>query len=159
VPGGSRDPAHDGPPGISPGGPFFYHRGVPWNERSPEFAEFWTERHLCVLSTVRADGTVHATPVGATLDLEAGIARVICAGSSHKARTIRNAGADGAAVAVTQVDGRRWSTLEGRAVVSDDPARVQDAVRRYAKRYREPRENPQRVVIEITVAKVLGNAG
>jgi PPOX class probable F420-dependent enzyme len=130
---------------------------VPWNERSPEFEEFWTERHLCVLSTVRPDGTVHATPVGATLDLEAGVARVICSGNSHKARTIRTAGV--ASVSVTQVDGRRWSTLEGRAVVSDDPERVQDAVRRYAKRYREPRENPQRVVIEITVTKVLGNAG
>ena len=60
---------------------------------------------------------------------------------------------------MTQVDGRRWSTLEGRAVVSDDPARVEEAVRRYAKRYREPRENPRRVVIEITVTKVLGNGG
>ena len=120
-------------------------------------AEFWTERHLCVLSTVRADGTVHATPVGATLDVEAGIARVICSGTSYKARTIRALGS--AAVAVTQVDGRRWSSLEGRAVVSDDPGRVQEAVRRYAKRYREPRENPRRVVIEITITKVLGNAG
>jgi hypothetical protein len=36
---------------------------------------------------------------------------------------------------------------------------VEDAVRRYAKRYREPRVNPQRVVIEITISKVLGNAG
>jgi len=124
---------------------------------SERLAEFWTERHLCVLSTVRADGTVHATPVGATLDVEAGIARVICSGTSYKARTIRKAGV--AAVAVTQVDGRRWSTLEGRAVVSDDPQRVQEAVRRYAKRYREPRENPRRVVIEITITKVLGNAG
>jgi F420H(2)-dependent biliverdin reductase len=119
--------------------------------------DFWTERHLCVLSTVRADGTVHSTPVGATLDVEAGIARVICSGTSYKARTIRQAGV--ASVSVTQVDGRRWSTLEGRAVVSDDPARVEDAVRRYAKRYREPRVNPQRVVIEITISKVLGNAG
>ena len=124
---------------------------------SERLAEFWTERHLCVLSTVRADGTVHATPVGATLDVAAGIARVICSGTSYKARTIRKAGV--AAVAVTQVDGRRWSTLEGRAVVSDDPERVQEAVRRYAKRYREPRENPRRVVIEITITKVLGNAG
>lgn len=112
-----------------------------------------------MLSTVRADGTVHATPVGATLDPEAGIARVICSGTSHKARTIRKAGPEGAAVAVTQVDGRHWSTLEGRAVVSDDPDRVEDAVRRYAKRYREPRVNPRRVVIEITITKVLGNAG
>ena len=43
--------------------------------------------------------------------------------------------------------------------MSDDPARVEEAVRRYAKRYREPRENPRRVVIEITVTKVLGNGG
>ena len=125
---------------------------------SEQFAEFWTERHLCVLSTVRADGTVHATPVGATLDVETGIARVICSGTSHKARTIRKAGPECAAVSVTQVDGRRWSTLEGRAVVSDDPDRVQDAVRRYAKRYREPRENPQRVVIAVRVARVLSSS-
>jgi PPOX class probable F420-dependent enzyme len=124
---------------------------------SERLAEFWTERHLCVLSTVRADGTVHATPVGATLDVEAGLVRVICSGTSYKARTIRRLGS--AAVAVTQVDGRRWSTLEGRAVVSDDPARVEEAVRRYTKRYREPRVNPRRVVVEITVTKVLGNAG
>lgn len=123
---------------------------------SERLAEFWTERHLCVLSTVRADGTVHATPVGATLDVEAGLVRVICSGTSYKARAICRLGE--AAVAVTQVDGRRWSTLEGRAVVSDDPERVRDAERRYAKRYKEPRVNPQRVVIEITITKVLGNA-
>jgi PPOX class probable F420-dependent enzyme len=123
---------------------------------SERLAEFWTERHLCVLSTVRADGTDHATPVGATLDVDAGLLRVICSGTSYKARTIRRLGE--AAVAVTQVDGRRWSTLEGRAVVSDDPERVRDAERRYAKRYKEPRVNPERVVIEITITKVLGNA-
>ncbi|MEV8375848.1 TIGR03618 family F420-dependent PPOX class oxidoreductase [Kribbella sp. NPDC056861] len=128
------------------------------SERSESFADFWTERHLCVLSTVRPDGTVHATPVGVTVDLKTGIARVICSGTSQKARLIRAAGIGGAAVAVSQVDGRRWSTLEGRAVVSDDPERVADAVRRYAERYREPRVNPQRVVVEITVTRVLGNA-
>ncbi|MGW7683870.1 PPOX class F420-dependent oxidoreductase [Kribbella sp. NPDC054772] len=124
---------------------------------SEQLIEFWTERHLCVLSTVRPDGTVHATPVGATLDVEAGLVRVICSGTSYKARTIRRLGE--ASVSVTQVDGRRWSSIEGRAVVSDDPARVRDAERRYAKRYKEPRVNPQRVVLEITITKVLGNAG
>jgi general stress protein 26 len=92
--------------------------------------------------------------VGVTLDLKTGIARVICSGGSHKARQIRAAGE--ASVAVTQSDGGMWSTLEGRAVVSDDPERVADAVRRYAERYRQPRENPERVVIEIAVTKVLG---
>ncbi|GAA2827325.1 TIGR03618 family F420-dependent PPOX class oxidoreductase [Kribbella solani] len=121
-----------------------------------QLAAFWSERHLCVLSTVRADGTVHATPVGATLDVDAGLVRVICSGTSYKARTIRRLGE--AAVAVTQVDGRRWSTLEGRAVVTADPSRVHLAERLYAKRYKEPRINPERVVIEITITKALGNA-
>ncbi|HEY3512087.1 TIGR03618 family F420-dependent PPOX class oxidoreductase [Kribbella sp. NPDC051137] len=124
---------------------------------SEQLVGFWTERHLCVLSTVRADGTVHATPVGATLDPDAGVLRVICSGTSYKARTISRLGE--ASVAVTQVDGRRWSTLEGRAVVSDDLADVRDAEERYAKRYKQPRPNPARVVIHITITKALGNAG
>ena len=40
----------------------------------------------------------------------------------------------------------------------DDAASVADAVERYAQRYRQPRENPARVVIEISVDRVLGNA-
>jgi len=59
-------------------------------------------------------------------------------------------------VAVCQVEGRRWLTLEGAAVVRDDPASVADAEARYARRYRQPRENPARVVIEIAVDRVLG---
>jgi PPOX class probable F420-dependent enzyme len=120
------------------------------------FLDFWTERHLCTLSTVRPDGTPHVTPVGVTYDPDAGVARVICSGSSRKARTIRAAGPDGAPVAVCQVDGRRWSTLEGTAVVRDDAASVADAERRYAQRYRRPRPNPARVVLEITVHRRLG---
>jgi F420H(2)-dependent biliverdin reductase len=49
-------------------------------------------------------------------------------------------------------------TLEGTAVVRDDPASVADAVARYAQRYRQPRENPARVVLEISVDRILGNA-
>ncbi|MFC0528439.1 PPOX class F420-dependent oxidoreductase [Phytohabitans kaempferiae] len=117
------------------------------------FREFWRERHLCTVTTLRPDGSPHVTPAGVTLDPEAGIARIITSGDSRKAR---NAAATGR-VAVCQVDGRRWSTLEGRAVVRDDPASVADAERRYAARYRVPRANPRRVVIEITVTRTLGN--
>jgi PPOX class probable F420-dependent enzyme len=120
-------------------------------------SEFWTERHLCTLTTLRTDGTPHVVPVGATYDPEAGIARVITSGTSRKAAHVRAAGPDGAPVALCQVDGRRWSTLEGRAVVRDDPESVADAVRRYAERYRQPRVNPLRVVLEIRVTRVLGN--
>jgi PPOX class probable F420-dependent enzyme len=117
--------------------------------------EFWTERHLCTLTTLRADGSPHVVAVGATLDPAAGLVRVITSGASAKVRHVR-AGAD--RVAICQVDGARWSTVEGRAVIRDDPAAVAEAERRYAARYRPPRPNPRRVVIEVTVTGVLGSS-
>jgi PPOX class probable F420-dependent enzyme len=124
--------------------------------RGAEFLDFWRERRLATLSTVRRDGTPHAVPVGVTLDAEAGLARVITSGDSHKARQVLAAGPAGAAVALCQVDGRRWSTLEGRAILRADPEAVADAERRYAERYRIPRLNPRRVVLEIEIRRVLG---
>lgn len=121
------------------------------------FADFWTERHLCTLSSVRADGTPHVIPVGVTLDLPTATARVITFSTSYKARLVRAAGKQGAVVAVCQVDGGRWSTLEGRAMFRDDPAAVRDAEDRYARRYRQPKPNPLRVVLEIAISRVLGN--
>ncbi|MFI7610132.1 pyridoxamine 5'-phosphate oxidase family protein [Nonomuraea terrae] len=123
-------------------------------EQGDAFAAFWQERHLCTLSTARPGGPPHAVPVGATLDLTTATARVITSGSSVKARLI---GESGAPVALTQVDGRRWSTLEGWAVVRTEPEQVADAERRYAARYKPPRPNPSRVVLEIQVTRVLGN--
>jgi PPOX class probable F420-dependent enzyme len=125
--------------------------------RGEEFAQFWSEYHLCTLTTLRRDGSPHVVPVGVTLDLDTAIARVITSGTSAKARHVRAAGADGARVAVSQVDRARWSTLEGRAVVRDDPDAVADAERRYAERYRVPRVNPARVVLEIALTRVLGS--
>ena len=43
-------------------------------------------------------------------------------------------------------------------MVRDDAESVADAVARYAVRYRRPRENPARVVLEISVDRILGNA-
>jgi len=125
--------------------------------RGPEFLRFWSDRRLASLSTVRPDGTVHVVPVGVTLDAGAGVARVITSGDSYKARRALAAGAAGVPVAVCQVDGRHWSTLEGRAVVRSDAESVADAERRYAERYRVPRPNPRRVVLEIAVSRVLGS--
>lgn len=123
---------------------------------TPEFRRFWTEYRVCVLSTVRPDGRPHTVAVGATLDFDAGIVRVITFRSSVKVANVRAAGADGASVSVSQVDGGRWSTVSGVARVQDDPDSVADAVARYAQRYRRPRPNPERVAIEIEVREVLG---
>ncbi|MGY1670180.1 pyridoxamine 5'-phosphate oxidase family protein [Geodermatophilus sp. SYSU D00710] len=125
------------------------------HDLAPELLAFLTERHLATLTTLRADGSPHVVPVGVTFDPGTATARVITSGGSAKARHVRGGQPR---VAVCQVDGRRWLTLEGTAVVRDDPASVADAEARYARRYRAPRENPARVVLEISVDRVLGNA-
>ena len=60
---------------------------------------------------------------------------------------------------LSQVDGARWLSLEGSAGVNRDPAAIRDAELRYAQRYRTPRVNPKRVVIEVHVTRVLGSSG
>ncbi|MEU7640232.1 MULTISPECIES: PPOX class F420-dependent oxidoreductase [unclassified Streptomyces] len=123
----------------------------------PPHEGFWEERRTCFLATSRPNGTPHLVPVGVTYDPATRIARVISSGTSKKVRNIRAAG-QGARVAVSQAEGRRWCTLEGTAVVKDDPESVADAEARYAQRYKTPRPNPERVVIEITITHAMGTA-
>jgi hypothetical protein len=92
--------------------------------------------------------------VGFTFDPMTHLARVITTGGSQKAV---NAADRGLAV-LSQVDGARWLSLEGTSTVSDDPEAVRDAELRYAQRYRTPRINPRRVVIEVRVERVLGSS-
>jgi F420H(2)-dependent biliverdin reductase len=122
---------------------------------SADFLAFWSQRHLATLTTLRSDGSPHVVPVGVTFDPAAGLARVICSRGSRKARNVGESEVP-ARVAVCQVAGRSWSTLQGYAVVRDDPASVSEAEARYAERYRIPRPNPERVAIEITVTSRLG---
>ena len=118
----------------------------------PEALVFVGERHLATLTTLRPDGSPHSTAVGFTWDPGTGLVRIISWATSRKARNL----ARGGRASVCQVDGGRWLTFEGPAQVTDDPARVAEAVRRYAQRYRQPGERPDRVAIEITVDRVLG---
>jgi PPOX class probable F420-dependent enzyme len=115
---------------------------------------FLTERHLAMLTTLRADNSPHVVAVGFTFDPKTHIARVITTGGSQKA-----VNADRGEVAVlSQVDGARWLSLEGPANVNGEGDAVRDAELRYAQRYRTPRENPRRVVIEVHVERVLGSS-
>jgi PPOX class probable F420-dependent enzyme len=115
---------------------------------------FLTERHLAMLTTLRADGSPHVVAVGFTFDPTTHIARVITTGGSQKAV---NAEQRGAAV-LSQVDGARWLSLEGKSTVNTDIEAVRDAELRYAQRYRTPRANPKRVVIEVRIERVLGSS-
>jgi PPOX class probable F420-dependent enzyme len=118
---------------------------------SAALRDFWTERHLCTLTTLRADGSPHVVAVGATL--HDGLARVI---SSKSSAHVRHILAGASRVAICQVDGARWSTVEGEAAVLSSPEDVARAEELYAARYRVPRPNPARVAIVVTVSRVLG---
>jgi hypothetical protein len=147
--------------------------------------EFVTVRHLATLTTLLPDGFPHVVPVGFTFEPRAaadataaadaavavdatagpgaeagagaepggaiGTVRIITNGPSQKVLNVRR---DGRA-SVCQVDGARWITLAGTARILEEPDAVADAVERYAGRYRQPRENPQRVVIAIDVERVM----
>jgi F420H(2)-dependent biliverdin reductase len=115
---------------------------------------FLTERHLAMLTTLRPDNSPHVVAVGFTFDPKTHIARVITTGGSQKAV---NAERGGVAV-LSQVDGARGLSLEGRASVNKEIDAVRDAELRYAQRYRTPRANPRRVVIEVQIQRVLGSS-
>lgn len=119
---------------------------------SDSLSSFLAERHLATLTTLRADGSPHVVPVGFTFDPESGLARVICRGGSVKARNAERGGR----AAVCQVDGARWVTMEGFVTVAKDQSSVDEAVRRYARRYRQPEPRADRVAIEIVVDRILG---
>ena len=122
-----------------------------WAAWPPALLDFWTDRHLCTLTTLRTDGKPHVVPVGVALDPEQRCAWVITSATSRKARNL----AHSPHLAACQVDGRRWSTVEGRGSVLTDPGAVHRAEERYAVRYRTPRENPARVAIRIDIDRIL----
>ncbi len=119
-----------------------------------EALNFLRERHLASLTTVREDGTPHVVPVGFGFDPGDRTVRIITRAGSQK---VRNVDATGLA-AVSQVDGARWLTLEGRARVVRDDAGVARAVAAYTERYQAPRPRDDRVAIELEVERVLGRA-
>ena len=122
-------------------------------ELSPALVEFITERHLAVLTTMRADGSLHSVPVGFTVIGD--VVRVITFAPSVKARNARRGGRAN----ITQIEGARWVTFEGSVRVRDDAETVAAAVAAYARRYRQPKERDDRVVIEIEVDRVMCNSG
>ncbi len=116
--------------------------------------EFIRENHLATLTTLRADGSPHVVPVGFTFDVDNNIVRVITFAKSMKARHA----AQGGRAVVSQVDRGRWITFEGTVRLRTEADIVAKAVEAYAGRYRQPKVREDRVVVEITVDKVMGRA-
>ena len=121
---------------------------------TPALVAFLTERHLASLTTLRADGSPHVVPVGFSIDVAAGEARIITFEGSQKVLNARRGGR----AAVSQVDGGRWVTLEGPIRATTDPAEVAAAVAGYAARYQQPKERIDRVALVIAIDRVLCSA-
>ena len=114
-----------------------------------DIQSFLYERHLASLTLLRADGSPHVTAVGFTWDQANQLVRVITWAGSMKSRILARA-------VVCQIDGGRWLSLEGTAVVTNNEDRCREGTERYAERYREPQERQDRTVIEISVDRILG---
>ena len=127
-------------------------------ELTTEMKQFVTERHLSSLTLVTPEGRPHVTPVGFTWDENQKLVRVITWAGSMKSKILTRADTPLRA-AVSQVDGGRWITLEGKAIVTDDMERCLEGTRRYAQRYSEPKDRgDDRRVIELSVARIMGRA-
>ena len=80
---------------------------------------------------------------------------MIAEGTRHVCKAIA---AQGGRAVVSQIDRGRWITLEGTVELRSEPEIVATSVDAYAGRYRQPKVREDRVVIEITVDKVMGRA-
>lgn len=126
---------------------------------TPEQRVFVLERHVATLTTLREDGSPHVTPVAFTWDAETGVAWLTSEDTAVKVRNVEAADAAGrpARAALCQVSGGRWLTLEGALAVRRAADVVAEAERRYALRYGVPLDpDPRRVVLHLTVSRVLG---
>lgn len=119
-----------------------------------EALAFLTESYLATLTTLRANNTPHVVAVGFTFDPHTHIARIITSDGTQKVVNTERYHCG----VLSQVDGARWLSLEGRAQVNRDPEAIRDAELHYAQRYRTPRVNPRRVVIEIHIHRILGSS-
>lgn len=119
---------------------------------SDEGARLVADYHLATLSTMGRNGTIHVVAVGFTV--EDGIVRIITSDGSQKVRNLER----DARATVAQVAGPSWLSIAGRATIERDADSVAHAVTLYARRYRQPRVNPQRVVIRLEPDTVMGSA-
>ena len=119
-----------------------------------DIQSFLYERHLASLTLLRADGSPHVTAVGFTWDQTNQLVRVITWAGSMKSQIL--AQLPNPRAVVCQIDGGRWLSLEGTAVVTNNEDRCREGTERYAERYREPQERQDRTVIEISVDRILG---
>lgn len=115
--------------------------------------DFVRDGSLATLSTIGPSGRIHTVAVGFTF--ADGVVRIITNDGSQKVRNIERT----PTATVAQITGPRWISIAGIASIERAPDAVARAVALYSARYRQPSENPTRVVIRIEPERILGSLG
>lgn len=94
--------------------------------------DFWDAPRLATLGTVRPDGTPHLTPVKA---MRAGAEfLVLTRPATVKARNVVRSGR----ASIAEHTASLWATVEGEAVIADDPDTLARARAAYRARFGRP---------------------
>ena len=120
---------------------------------TPAALDFMSERHLATFTTLRATGRRTSCRSGSP-----GMPTRSSPGSSPAGAARRWPRRAGRRAALSQVDGRRWITLEGTTRVLEDAASVRDAGAAVCRALPRAAPQPQRVVVVLDVDRVLGGS-
>ena len=116
--------------------------------------EFLSTRAFGSLNSIDKTNNLHTAVVGFHFDKNKKIIRIISQKKSIKVKNI----IQNNNVSLSQIRDNKWLSFIGTATIKYDQESIKLASDAYTLRYEKPSENPDRIAIEISVKKILGNA-
>ncbi len=116
--------------------------------------EFLSTRAFGSLNSIDKTNNLHTAVVGFHFDKNKKIIRIISQKKSIKVKNI----IQNNNVSLSQIRDNKWLSFIGTAIIKYDQESIKLATDAYTLRYEKPSENPDRIAIEISVKKILGNA-
>ena len=116
--------------------------------------DFLSTRAFGELNSIDETNNIHTAVVGFHFNMIDNKIRIISQKNSKKVKNIKQ----NDHVSISQIRENKWLSFIGTATIKYDEESIKQAMDAYTLRYEKPSENPNRVAIEISVKKILGNA-
>ena len=116
--------------------------------------DFLSTRAFGALNSIDETNNIHSAVVGFHFNMIDNKIRIISQKNSKKVKNIKQ----NDHVSLSQIRENKWLSFIGTATIKYDEESIKQAMDAYTLRYEKPSENPNRVAIEISVKKILGNA-
>tara|TARA_Y100001970_G_scaffold250023_1_gene321227 strand:+ start:1642 stop:2031 length:390 start_codon:yes stop_codon:yes gene_type:complete len=116
--------------------------------------DFLSTRAFGALNSIDDTKNIHTAVVGFHFDMTKNTIRIISQKNSKKVKNI----IQNNNVSLSQIRENKWLSFIGTATIKYDEESIKNATDAYTVRYEKPSENHDRVAIEISVKKILGNA-